>query len=80
MCNRICRNMFLFHIFVWWFYSLFNIVFFTEPSHVDIAFQWTKGSLLINVVVNMDSKYIVQLIDQTSNAYTIQFMGTKVAF
>ena len=47
------------------------------PSTIDLSFQWLKGSLLISVEVNNDRKYVIQLIENLVNSYTIQFMGTK---
>ncbi len=42
---------------------------------LDLAFSWSKGSLLIHVTVG-EQPYILQLISQTNNDYTVQHIGT----
>ena len=48
-----------------------------EVDAVKLAFHWVKGSLLITVVLDNEHKYVIQLVENYANTYTIQFMGTK---
>ena len=42
----------------------------------EIQFSWRKDSLLLRATVDK-ADYILQLISQTSNSYTVQHIGTK---